>query len=49
MRYKIIFNDEIEANSEDDAYDKLLEYLQDCVDNGDVTAFNFVDEEGNEF
>lgn len=49
MKYKIIFNDEIEADCEDSAYDNLLEYLRDCVDNGDVTAFTFVDEDGNEF
>lgn len=49
MKYKIVFNDIIEADSEDEAYDELLQYLQNCVDNSDVTAFTFVDEEGNEF
>lgn len=39
--YKITFNDEIEANSEEEAYDKLLEWIKDCVEYGDVCAFDF--------
>lgn len=49
MKYKIIVNEEIEAKSEDDACDKLLQYLEECVENSDVTGFTFVDEDGNEF
>jgi hypothetical protein len=31
----------IEAESEEDAYKKLLDYLAECVQYGDVTAFDF--------
>lgn len=48
MKYKISFQDEIEANNPEEAYDELLSYLQDCVENGDVTAFSFIDEKGEE-
>lgn len=41
MTYTITFKDTIDAETEEQAYDKLLEYLKKCVDNGDVTAFNF--------
>lgn len=41
MKYKVTFLDMIEADSEEQAYDILLEYLNDCVTNADVTAFDF--------
>lgn len=31
----------IEAESEEDAYEKLLDYLSECVRYGDVTIFDF--------
>jgi hypothetical protein len=48
MKYKVQFNDEIEANSPEEAYDMILEYLKDCVKFGDVTGFSFIDENGEE-
>lgn len=48
MKYKVSFQDEIEAETPEKAYDEILAYLQDCVENGDVTAFNFTDENGEE-
>jgi hypothetical protein len=48
MKYKITFNDEIEAETLEDAFDQLLDYLKDCVNMEDVTAFTFTDENGEE-
>lgn len=48
MKYKVTFQDEIEAETIEDAFDQLLEYLKDCVNMGDVTAFTFKDENGEE-
>lgn len=31
----------IEAESEEEAYKKLLDYLAECVHYGDVTVFDF--------
>jgi hypothetical protein len=31
----------VEAESEENAYEKLLDYLAECVQYGDVTAFEF--------
>jgi hypothetical protein len=42
--YKVTFTDTIKANTEDDAYGELLDYLSDCVRFGDVTAFDFAEE-----
>ena len=44
MMWEITFKDSIEADTEEMAYNKLLEYLANCVHNGDVTAFNFYKE-----
>jgi hypothetical protein len=42
MKYKITFEDIFEGvESEEQAYDVLLDYLNDCVKNENVTAFNF--------
>jgi len=49
MKYKVIFRDVIEAETLDDAFDQLLEYLKDCVNMEDVTAFTFTDQNGEEF
>ena len=32
---------DIEADSEEEAYDKFLDYLAECVRYGDVTVFDF--------
>jgi hypothetical protein len=42
--YKVTFTDTIKANTEDDAYGELLDYLSECVRFGDVTAFDFAAE-----
>lgn len=42
--YKVTFTDTIQANTEEEAYDKLLGYLAECVQFGDVTAFDFAEE-----
>lgn len=42
--YKITFTDTIKANTEEDAYGELLDYLSECVRFGDVTAFDFAEE-----
>jgi hypothetical protein len=41
--YEITFRDEIEVDSEEEAYDYFLKYLAECVHNQDVTAFQFDD------
>jgi hypothetical protein len=42
MKFKITFEDFFEGvESEEQAYDVLLDYLNECVRNEDVTAFNF--------
>lgn len=40
-KYKVTFVDEIEAENEEDAYHRLIVYLQDVVQYEDVTAFEF--------
>ena len=39
--YEVTFREEFFVRDEEQAYDDLLVYLQTCVNNGDVTAFNF--------
>ena len=39
--YKITFEDNFKGKSEEDCYEKLLDYLKECVVNEDVMAFNF--------
>ena len=43
--YKITFVDNITAETEEEAYNKLLRYLNSCAFYGDATAFNFEEEE----
>ncbi len=43
--FKITFVDNITAETEEEAYNKLLRYLNSCVFYGDATAFNFEQEE----
>lgn len=40
-KYLVTFKDTLEANSEEDAYDELIKYLQDVVRYEDVTPFDF--------
>lgn len=42
-KFMVTFKDVFEAETEDQCYDKLREYLTDCVNFGDVTAFEFED------
>ena len=42
--WEVTFKDIIEADSEEMAYEKLLEYLEDCVKHKDVSVFNFYKE-----
>lgn len=42
MNYKVTFEIELDSlESEEQAYDVLLEYLSQCVNNEDVTMFEF--------
>ena len=40
-RFRVYYIDEVEAETEEGAYDKTLEYLRDCVNYGDVSLFNY--------
>jgi len=41
-KFKVTFTDIIEGvENEEEAYDILLDYLDECAENGDVTAFDF--------
>lgn len=42
--FRVQFVDLITAESEEAAYDILLEYLSDCVKDSDVVAFDFQEE-----
>ena len=39
--YTVTFKDYFKAYGEDVAFDVFLDYLTECVENGDITAFNF--------
>ena len=39
--YKITFEDNFKCKSEKDCYEKLLDYLSECIVNKDVMAFDF--------
>ena len=41
MKFKVTFEDVIEAETEEDAYDEMIKYCYDVHNNEDVTAFNF--------
>ena len=43
-RFTVTFTDTQEAETEEDAYDSLIDYLRECVMLGDVTAFEFDEE-----
>jgi len=40
-KFEIVFRDEVEHESMDECIDVFLDYLRDCVRNGDVSAFQF--------
>ena len=40
-RYRVFYVDEVQANSEEEAYDETLKYLQDCIKYEDVSSFNY--------
>ena len=39
--FKVTFTDTIQAETEEEAYHRLIVYLQDVVEFEDVTAFDF--------
>ena len=42
MKFEITFKDVFDGvDNEEQAYDVLLDYLNECVEKGDVTAFDF--------
>lgn len=41
--YHVTFADTLEANTEDEAYDKFLGILAECVQYEDVVAFDFTE------
>ena len=40
-RFRVYYIDEVVAENEEDAYNQTLKYLNDCVKNQDVSAFNY--------
>lgn len=40
-KFQIKFNDTIEADTEEEAWDKWLDYLAECVQYRDITVFDF--------
>jgi ATP-dependent Zn protease len=44
-KFEVTFNDWIEADTEEEAWDKLLDYLSECVQYRDVTVFEFKEKE----
>jgi hypothetical protein len=45
-KFKVTFLDELEAETEEEAYDIFLGYLAECVKAGDVMAFDFKEIKG---
>lgn len=39
--FRVTFSDDFYAETEEQCYDKLIDYLYECVINKDVTAFGF--------
>lgn len=48
MKFEISFRDIVCGESEEEVYKDLLEYLAECVKNGDVTAFSVEQQEWRE-
>jgi hypothetical protein len=40
-KFKVTFVDEIEAETEEAAYDQVINYMREVVQSEDVTAFDF--------
>ena len=40
-RYRVFYIDEVQANSEEEAYEQTLKYLEDCIKYQDVSAFGY--------
>jgi hypothetical protein len=40
-RYRVFYLDEVQANSEEEAYVETLKYLQDCIKYQDVSSFDY--------
>ena len=41
MKFKVTFEDVIEAETEEQAYDEMIKYCHEIGYTADVTAFNF--------
>ena len=41
--YLVTFSDNFQASNEDNAFDRVLHYLGECINNSDITAFNFTE------
>jgi|TARA_B100000073_G_scaffold325453_1_gene309246 hypothetical protein len=41
MKFKVTFEDVIEAETEEDAYAEMIKYCHDIVYTADVSVFNF--------
>ncbi len=47
--FRVTFVDDITAKTEEGAYIILLNYLRDCAEYGDATAFQFEEVEHKEY
>ena len=47
-KYEIVFRDEVEHKDIHECIDAFLDYLNECVKNNDVSAFQFYKLEGEE-
>jgi hypothetical protein len=47
-QFRVTFIDTVSANTEEEAYAILLDYLNDCARFKDATAFDFQEEPVNE-
>lgn len=47
--FRVTFVDDITAKTEEGAYTILLNYLRDCAEYGDATAFQFEEVEYKEY
>jgi len=48
MKFEISFRDIVDGESEEEVYESLLQYLAECVRNGDVSAFSVEQQEWRE-
>jgi len=47
-KFQVTFTDIIEAETEEEAYEQIIKYCFEVADSGDVTAFEFLNVEGEE-